>query len=129
MAFIELSGINDAREPEAAPAGRYDLVVTDVEEKTFNSGRSGLVVSLDFDGDSEYFGFRHHLMFPQGEDVATTRAFILLQAKRFFELFEVSFDEGFDTDDLVGARATNAIVTQSEPNDEGRVYNGIHFAT
>lgn len=133
MTFINVN-FDEAVEPQAAPAGRYNLQIT--EAKVVKTGPNSKTpdqpqyrVTIGFPDYPEYQNFSHFVSLPNEMDEAGSAKFKALLYKRFFGLFNVPYDHnGIDLErdpmNLVGATAF-AEVKLSEPNDNGDVYNSV----
>lgn len=122
MSFIQLDpGYQEAHEPQVAPEDSYDLVITRFDEPyTSPKGHTIIPVSVEFEGEPDYAGFRHWLVIPGPDTEDRIKNILNLNLKRFFHVFDVPVDDGgFDPADLVGCRASGAPVIQEtvEPED------------
>lgn len=125
---------DDAVEPTIAPKGRYTLRITEAKEQVTgpnskNPGSPMIRVSIGFPENVEYQNFNHFIMLPTEDDDAKSLNNKVLGLKRFLTLFRVPFANGeLDVPqlimDMVGSEA-DAEVSQTEPNAEGNVYNGL----
>ena len=133
MSFIQIN-FDDAVEPTIAPAGRYNLQITECKvvktgEASKTPGMPQFRVNIGFPENPEYQNFSHFIGIPNELDDATTATRKALGIKRFAALFNIPLDrDGIDTErfpmEAVGAGA-NAEITLSEPNADGNVYNGL----
>lgn len=125
---------DDAVEPTIAPKGRYTLRITEGKEvvtgpNSKNPGSPMLRFSIGFPNDVEYQNFNHFIMLPTEDDDAKQTNNKVLGLKRFLTLFRIPYQNG-ELDipqllmDAVGSEA-DAEVSQTEPNAEGNVYNGL----
>lgn len=133
MTFIPVN-FDDAVEPQAAPAGRYNVQIT--ECKVTKTGPNSkhpdqpqFRVSLGFPDHPEYQNFSQFISLPNEFDEPNSVNFKALLIKRFCSLFNIRLDSsGIDLEQLpmemVGAVA-NAEVALTEPNDNGDVFNQL----
>jgi len=116
MPFIEMGKeFANAKEPEVAANGEYDLTCKDVEHMT-DGGKNSLRVQVKIDGKNDYAPIFHYIGLPhpddakkdeeKGHDKGTTRSTKALMARRFCHAFNIPITpEGFDTNDIKGATA------------------------
>lgn len=133
MTFISVN-FDEAVEPQVAPAGRYQLQITEakVTKTGANSKRPDSPqyrVSIGFPENPEFQNFSHFISLPHEDDDAKSSNFKVLLLKRFLELFQVRYDNnGFDLEglamEMTGATA-NAEVGVSEPNDNGDTFSTL----
>lgn len=121
MGFIE-ANLGDAPEEKLPPEGNYDLTIRSHETGTNKDGtRQMVTVYMTIEGDEDYMGVMHWLVFPSKEDweedkEKATR--MLRSVNRFLALFNVpSGPNGFDDNDLDGSTA-RALV-RPEKGDDG----------
>lgn len=107
----------DAKEATTAPAGVYDLRVTDVSDHLGQSGSKSTRVTVEFVGHPEYSNIRTYLGMTdperdaqtdaeKGREPGTTSRFKQMQVKRFLHLFGVKWDKkGYDPNKLYGKTA------------------------
>lgn len=125
---------DDATEPTIAPAGTYDLQITqvDVKETGPNSKVPGTPmyrISIGFVDNPDYLNLSHFAVLPSEEDDAKAINNKVLGLKRLLVAFKVPFQSGeLDLEslamDMVGATA-RCEVGQTEPNADGAVYNNL----
>jgi hypothetical protein len=117
------TNLQEVREAQPVPNGKYDLTIASVEESKTQAGLPQLRVSIGIDGHDDAPNLTHFVSLPSaGDDKSTAKALFLA---RFLEAFNIAYDaSGFDTDDLPGATA-RLEVTLSEPNADGNVYNRL----
>jgi len=122
MSFIEMPGLEDAKEAVAVPEGKYDLCViqADLTEK---EGRKSVRMILEIEGEEDAGNIFHYIGLPGEDDDADKRKSKMLFARRFFNQFGINTDGGFEMEQLVGARATAAMVVQDEY--EGDLRNSL----
>lgn len=131
MPFIDMGDeFGTTGEVPIAPEGEYDLMVSKFTHNTDN-GKNMLVVDMAFEGAEDYQNIRHFMPLPDGQNDSkkdeekgnkpgTTAKFKMLNIKRFCFLFDIPFNEtGFDTDDLMGARARAHVVQSEYTNNSG----------
>jgi hypothetical protein len=135
MPFIE-SAVNEAQEAVNVPEGVYDLRVQSVgEAKENDKGKSSFQVVITVE-DPEYpnaAGIYHYISLVHPDDEPKTKAFKLLQQRRFLEAFNIDYsDAGFDTDDFPGATARLPVKQRTQEKDrdgqplaEPRVFNEL----
>lgn len=135
MSYINLDLAN-TQEAQPVPNGAYELQITGAEatqtgENSKHPGAPMIKVSLGFtDLELNAPNIVHFIVFPYGPDDENA-GFKTLNLKRFLVAFSVPFgDDGVDVDDLafsmIGQSAT-VEVTQTEPDDEGNIYNRIRL--
>lgn len=106
MSFIEMPGINDAKEPKVVPEGvDYDLIITSAKLKE-KEGKQNVLIVLEIEGYPDAGNVMHNLSLIGANDEEETRKFKLLMAKRFFHQFGIEADGGFEIEQLVGHRAS-----------------------
>jgi hypothetical protein len=121
MPFIQMP-MNEAHESEAVPEGMYDLRIHSAEVKDSESSGKPMVECLMVIEATEFphaapITFYLPLIHP--DDKPSARNFKLVQAARLCTAFGVPFeDNGFDTDDLVGATAN--VLLKQETVDKDR---------
>lgn len=135
MAFIPVN-LDEAQEAKPASIGRYNLTVTNAEERVSgeNSKRPGspqFLVNLGFVDEPNVPNISHWISLPHEDDEPRGRNFKMLLLRRFLEQFNISYDPaGIDTEkmvnDMLGATA-NCEVGLSEPNPkrDGEVTNTL----
>lgn len=131
MSFININ-FDDAQEASPAPAGRYNLQITDAKEVQTgpNSRRPGspqLRFSIGFPDEPNTPNITEFRSLPNEDDDAQSANFKALLLKRFLTHFNIPFDStGIDTErvcmEAVGCTATTE-VTLTEPDASGNVYN------
>lgn len=118
MPFIA-APMADAREDELVPEGEYELTIDSYEEKDGKKeGRTNLQIMITIDNPpaetKSPAPIFHYLSLPHEDDEPKSASFKLRMMRRFLEAFSIPFeDNGFDSDDLNGAKAT-LLVTQQE---------------
>ena len=104
MSFIELPGINETHEPTIAPEGRYDLLVEGAQVKAGKEeGKQNILAVLSIESDEGYANVLFNLALPHADD---TGDFKMLQLKRFCHQFGISIDDGINTEEFSGSRAS-----------------------
>ena len=127
MSFIEITGMDEAQEPELAPEGQYDLRITHAEDYINDKGTPLVRCSIAFDGKPEYQNMNYWVILPKGEDQEQDQKRII-NVKRFLTMFGVPFENGFEIEDLFGATADKANVSQSDADEEGNIYNELRIS-
>lgn len=134
MSFMQLDGINDLREPTMAPEGEYALMITHAEVKDSKNspGREVIHCRIEFTDHDEYASFMHWVAMPskkldidensdgpeEGKKKYTRMA---LGVKRFLNLFSIAMDDGFATEDLMGACAIAGVAQEERSDDPSKV--------
>ena len=131
MTFIP-ANFDDAVEAKPAPAGRYTLQITKMEEtqtgpNSKHPGSPQLRATLGFVDQPNTPDITHFISLPNEFDENPTFKTLLL--KRFLEAFRIPYDRnGIDTErvcmEAVGCTA-NLEVTLDEPDTNGNVYNRV----
>lgn len=125
MSFLDMNLGADIKDPEAAPSGRYTMLVDKaelVEGKT--AGTMNVRCRVLFENMPEYGAVFHYLPLPNAEDDEEKSRNKSLMTKRFLVAFGVEFDEkGFDLASLSGARAEDIEVDVEEY--QGRLTNRL----
>ena len=125
MPHIPLNLGDDLKETKPAPAGVYDLMITEASDGVSKNGKPQIVVSIGFETIPDTPNLRHYISLPAKDDDADKAKFKALLLKRFLILFNVPHTaEGFDVEAMAGAKA-KAEVTQTEPDDSGNIYNRL----
>lgn len=132
MTFIPVN-FDDAREPQPAPGGRYNLQIVSAEVATTgpqskHPGSPQYKVQIGFQDVDNVPNITHFISLPHSEDEDGGR-FKTLLLKRFLTLFRVPYqNDGFDLEglamEMAGAQA-NAEVRLDPPDDKGNVYNRL----
>jgi hypothetical protein len=116
MTFIDLGKeYADAKEPEIAPEGPYDLRCKGVEHET-DGNKNNIRVQIEIEGAEDYAPIFHYMGLPKDDDdardqekgqkVGTTRNTKLLMLKRFMYAFKVPMDgTKFNPNDIPGSTA------------------------
>lgn len=123
MAFIKVA--LDAKEPEAAPEGEYDLRITKMEDGlTSQKGAPMVKTTIRIEGVDDVQPFNHWIVLP-GPKTENVQ-FAKLQVQRFLEVFGIPHEgDGFDTEDLVGAEGRCMLVQQE--GDDGVIRNALRL--
>lgn len=127
MPFIT-TPIDDAKEPEAAPEGEYDLRIVKSEDGESKKGNAMTTVFIRIEDAAipNAAPIRHWLTYPDSQTPADQRQMRLLDIKRFLTVFGIPFEaKGFNTDDLAGA--TGRCYIYQEEGDDGNVYNRLRL--
>ncbi len=114
MPFIDMAGLNEAKEPVLAPDGEYTVIITGANYK---EETSLIVVMCEIeaaDPDVEYATLFHNISLPKSGDEKKSLDFKCLLASRFRAQFDLGDAEGFDTEAMVGARSDNVKIKQKE---------------
>jgi len=123
MGFVSIA-LKEAREPETAEEGEYDLLINSAEPWHTDNGDSIHCVIL-FEGRPEYQPIHHYIGIPSASDPDEKAQNKLRFARRFVEKFGIEFTEdGFDTEDLIGARALCGVSVEAG-RDEGTFNNKL----
>lgn len=125
MAFINIDNLESVEELQTAPEGTYDLTISKVEEKNDKNGKLYLLFTLEFMDHPEYYSIRHFMFLPSEDDDARQRQSRAVNIKRFLTMAGMSATNNFDPQELLGAVVSNAMVTQTEPNESGQVFNNL----
>lgn len=122
MTFIDMPGLEDAKEPVAVAEGKYDLCViqADLTEK---EGKRSVRLIIEIEGEPEAGNIFHYIGLPHEDDDGDKRKTKMLFASRFFNQFKINTDKGFEMEQLVGSRASAAMVVQEEY--EGDLRNSL----
>ena len=113
MSFIEMPGLEDAKEAVAVPEGKYDLCVIDAQI-TDKDGKKSLRLIMEIEGETDAGNVFHYIGLPHEDDDGDKKKTKMLFARRFFHQFGINTDGGFELESIVGSRATAAMVTQEE---------------
>lgn len=117
MSFIEMPGINDAKEPQIVPEGPYDLIITGAKLKE-KDGKKNILIILEIEGYPEAANVMHNVSLVSAEDEDEKKAFKNLLAARFFYQFGIAVEGGVELEQLVGHRATAAKLTVDVYNNQ-----------
>src|SRR5882724_623822 len=113
MPFIKVP-MSEAKEQDVVPEGEYDLRIVEVDaEKESKSGKPmiGVIIAIESSDHPNASPIFEYLNLPHEDDSAKASAFKLLQIARFCHAFEIPFeDNGFDTDDIMGATGNMLVV-------------------
>lgn len=127
MSFIEVDGLGNVKEPTVHPEGPAQLRVIHVGEP-YNSPKSGrLVVQVmhEIEEAGDWQPVNHYLTFPMEGDEDNTKSLMMLGLARYLHAAGAPMEgNGFDPNDLNGL-SFQAYLIQSEPNDNGDVFNNI----
>lgn len=98
MPFIPVN-LNDAQEPKAVPAGRYDVTISSAEEKVSSKGKPMIRAVLEVEGDYNAQPIFHYIMLPEpGQDKEELDR-NMIGLKRFMKAFKIPVNPaGIDTD-------------------------------
>lgn len=119
MAFINVK-LGDAQEQKPVPDGAYDLRIVKFEDKKSKKGNEMTVATIKVD-DSRYPNaelINHYLVYPDANTKPETAQLFLRNNARFLQAFGVPYDDtGFNSDDLLGATASQVLLIQEEGDD------------
>lgn len=125
---------DDVQEPQPAPAGRYDLVITGAElaktgPNSKNPGSPQFKVSIGLPDELNAPNLTQYISLPSEFDDKRSSDYKQLLLKRFLIMFKVPFSNTeIDTEkmamDMVGCTATGE-VQLTDPDDKGNVYNRL----
>jgi hypothetical protein len=121
-------GFADTNETPIAKPGEYDLLIKQYEI-TDKNGKQNIQCDVVFEGE-DYMPFRHYISIPglkdsendetKGHTPGTTRKMKQLMMKRFCYLFDIPYsDDGFDTDNIQGARARARVSQNTFTRQDG----------
>lgn len=123
MSFIEMPGLDSAKEKSVAPEGLYDLCITSAKV-TEKDGKRNIQTILEIEGGEEdYANVFHYISLVGPDDDKEKAEFKNLLAKRFFYQFGIPMEGGVEMEQFVGCRATACRLTQEEY--EGRLSNKL----
>lgn len=125
--------LNDTQEQKPAPKGQYELQITSCQltetgEKSKNPGKPMWKIGLGFtDLELNAPNITHYVTLPyEGDENINLK---LIGLKRFLVAFDIPYgDDGLDFDDLAYAMVGKTAVVgvdQSDPNENGDIYNRI----
>lgn len=127
MGFLNLN-LGNVKEMKSVPAGRYELVVANAEEGESKETKSPQYkLTINIEGHEDSYPVTHWLSIPSAKDDEKKARSKALFLKRFLVLFNIPHsDEGFDPEDLIGARATAELsLTDPDENDNKEVFNRL----
>lgn len=129
MPFIAVGNLDQNYEPEPVPEGAYDLrIISVAEERESKDGDTFYPVLIAVE-DGEFPNaspVRHNLWLGVSENEEANQ-FRKRDLIRFLNMFSIDYTEaGFDDDDFPG-QTSNAMLGQTEPNDDGDVYNELRL--
>lgn len=122
MTFIEMPGLDDAKEAKVAPEGLYDLCIVSARIND-KDGKKSILTTIEIEGEPDYANVFHYIALPHESDEDDKRKFKNLMAKRFLHQFGVPMEGGVDMEQLVGCRASGAKLVQEEY--EGNLSNKL----
>lgn len=100
MPFIPVN-LNEAKEPQPAPNGRYDVTISSVEQKLSKNGDPMLRVVSELPTDLNAPPIFTYVMLPDPSQDKEVLDRNMLGLKRFLKAFKVPIDSaGIDTDKL-----------------------------
>lgn len=125
MSFINLNLGADIKEGQAAPAGRYRVVIQSYEYGESREKKTPQYKVTCMVEGHDYMPISHYVGIPSEKDDQKTANFKSLLLKRFLVAFNIPHsDTGFNPDDMNGC-AADVELQLTEPNDSGDVYNRI----
>ena len=113
MSFIDMPGLSEVKDAYAAPEGLYDLCIVSAKV-TEKDGKTNIQCILEIEGGEDYANVFHYVSLPGGDDDADKKKAKMLFARRFFVQFGIGTDDGIETEQMVGARATACKLSQQE---------------
>lgn len=118
MPFIN-SKAASAVEPQTQPEGVYDLVVKKADiHRGKESGKDSIRTIIGIEGVPNAADFFHYVPLVHEEDDEEKANNKLLMQKRFLAVFNIPFnDDGFNTDDFIGAAGRGYL--KVEPDNNG----------
>jgi hypothetical protein len=117
--------LDDIKESNPVPAGRYNVVITSVEETLSRNEKPRYEVSIEIEGHEDAPTIMHYVSLPTEGDEPGTLRFKLLLLKRFCHLFGVNLTGNeLDTEalamKLVGRRASAELSLEKERDQDGK---------
>src|SRR5262245_407603 len=129
MPFIKIP-LDDAAEQEVVPEGDYELQIVkaeDGESKKGNQMTTVYIRILDAKVPNPAI-LRHWLTYPDMETPADQRNLRLVDIKRFLTVFNIPMnEEGFDSDDLIGATGRCFVYQETSEENEDQVFNRLRL--
>jgi hypothetical protein len=125
MPFVNVA-LGDAKEPEAAPEGEYDLRIVKSEDGESKAGNPMTTVYIKIEDSAVPNAalVRHWITYPDRQTPPDQVQMRLLDIARFLQCFGIPHEgAGFNTDDLLGA--TGRCFVGQEEADDGNVYNRL----
>ena len=122
MSFIDMPGLDDAKEAVAVAEGAYDLCIIDAQI-TEKEGKRSIRTIIEIEGEPDAGNLFHYIGLPHEDDKPEDRKTKNLFARRFFNQFDINVDGGVELEQFVGSRATAAKVVQDEW--EGALRNNL----
>ena len=128
MPFIKVD-LGDAQEQENVPEGSYDLRIIKVEDKDSKSGNPMTVCTIKVE-DPEYANARlinHFIVQPSKDHTPEVKAMMILNTARFLHTFNIPYtDQGYNSDDLQGATASDVLVKlEPSADNETILFNRV----
>jgi|SRR5712664_132990 len=122
MPFIS-APVADAREDELVPEAQYDLTIESADEQDSKKGKPQIMCMITVDNPpstvSSPAPIFHYISLPHPDDEPKASRFKLRMIRRFLEVFNIPFeDNGFDSDDLQGAKGSCLVAQQEIMRDE-----------
>jgi len=126
MPFINMK-LGEVQEPKPAPAGRYELLITEAkyrDAKPSEDKGAGVKCSIAIVDQPTAPNVQHYISIPKPND--ENAVFKQLQIKRFLAQFNIPYNEdGWNPDDLNGARANGELVLSEPDKETGAIYNRL----
>ena len=120
MGFVNMDLGDSVREGELVPNGTYDLVIAKAEDKPSKKGNpmTRIVIRIENASVSNPAPVMYYMNHITPSLPADQRQMRALEIKRFLTLFGVPYgEEGFETEDLVGCTAKDAMIEQEQGED------------
>ncbi len=115
--FVDIGqDTEDVHDPKVQPTGNYNLTVSNAKGEVADDGNGvkyvkTITAQVDFDDVQGAATIFHRMAMPKPDDDKKKADFKILMAKKFYKLFGVPVGpRGFNTTDLIGARATSVLV-------------------
>ncbi len=113
MSFFELPGLNDVKERYPVPEGVYDLCITSAKANE-KDNKINIQCILEIEGEPEASSVFHYLSMPGPDDDADKKKAKMLFIARFLNQFGINAENGLETEQMVGSRATACRLTLEE---------------
>ena len=127
MPIVEIKGLGDSYEDKPAPEGSYDLRIMDIKDgrnKKDTCDQTMVMIKVESDEYPDAATIFHYLTFVGPDDDESSSRNKMRGITRFLKAFNIPFEKnGFNTEDLVGATASDIFVKQEEY--EGSVNNRV----
>lgn len=120
--LIEMD-LENVPELELVPEGEQRLQCIDAERETSNAGNPMLHITLEQPGNEYAEEVHHYIVFPVADDTEKTIARKKGALIEALDALGVSdYQQGFDTDELIGKEA-HAIIQHQESQEHGESAN------